>query len=188
MLIDLCQSTCFCSCWCSTTIMKRMKQATLFGFLVLNMLIILCQSDWFASHQTVGLQEWFVQVNQKNYGDCKPKGGWLATLDQPLLGALRYLLRPCFDQNTIRISLPPVFQLVKSFEPSCLKRPPHTSTVINTEADLPTSETSKPWGLKNVHEKTLRFRSQTLRFYKNVPKWRKTWGIFWKLPSTGQTT
>ena len=46
-------------------IIKRMKQATLFGFLVLNMLIILCQSDWFASHQTVGLQEWFVQVNQR---------------------------------------------------------------------------------------------------------------------------
>ena len=65
MLIALCHSTCFCSCQCSTTIMKRMKQATLIGFLVLNMLIILCQSDWFASHQTVGLQEWFVQVNQR---------------------------------------------------------------------------------------------------------------------------
>ena len=36
MLVDLCQSTCSCSYQCSTIIMKRMKQATLFGFLVLN--------------------------------------------------------------------------------------------------------------------------------------------------------
>ena len=35
MLIDLCQSTCSCSYQCSTIIMKRI-QATLFGFLVLN--------------------------------------------------------------------------------------------------------------------------------------------------------
>ena len=34
--IALCQSMCFCSCKCSTIIMKRMKQATLFGFLVLK--------------------------------------------------------------------------------------------------------------------------------------------------------
>ena len=65
MLIALCQSTCSCSCQCSTTIMKRMKQATLFGFLVLNMLIILCLSDWFASNHALRLQEWIAQVNQK---------------------------------------------------------------------------------------------------------------------------
>ena len=45
-------------------------------------------SDWFTSHQTLGLQEWFVQVNsqcsnKKYYGDCKPKGGWLATQSTP---------------------------------------------------------------------------------------------------------
>ena len=54
----LCQSTCFCSCRCSTTIMKRMKQATLFGILVDYSL-----SGWFVS-RTLGLQEWFVQINQ----------------------------------------------------------------------------------------------------------------------------
>ena len=59
MLIALCQSTCSCSCRCSTTIMKRMKQATLFGFLVINfslskcLWIILCLSDWFVSHHTL---------------------------------------------------------------------------------------------------------------------------------------
>ena len=50
------------------------------------------------SHQTVGLQEWFVQVNQRvlkqKILDCKPKGGWLATqstpLDQPLLPCTPY--------------------------------------------------------------------------------------------------
>ena len=53
---------------CYTTIMKRMKQATLFGFFAVNMLIILCLpclNDWFASHHTLCLQEWFVQVNQR---------------------------------------------------------------------------------------------------------------------------
>ena len=96
MLIALCQSTCSCSCQCSTTIMKRMKQATLFGFLVLNTLIILCLpclSDWFASHHTLCLQEWFVQVNQRGLKQrilwrLHTQGGWLATqftpLDQPL--------------------------------------------------------------------------------------------------------
>ena len=89
MLIALCQSTCSCSCQCSTTIMKRMKQATLFGFLVLNMLIILCLSDWFAAHQTLGLQERFVQVNQRVLKQKKilwrlqTQGGWLATQSTP---------------------------------------------------------------------------------------------------------
>ena len=90
MLVALCQSTCSCSCQCSTTIMKRMKQATLFSFLVQHMLIILCLSDWFASHHTLCLQEWFVQVNQRvlkeeYYGHCTPGGGWLATQFTPIL-------------------------------------------------------------------------------------------------------
>ena len=86
MLIALCQSTWSCSCRCSTTIMKRMSRATLFGF---NMLIILCLSDWFASRQTLGLQEWFVQVNQrvlKKYILWRLQtqgGGWLVTQSTP---------------------------------------------------------------------------------------------------------
>ena len=46
-----------CSCQCSTTIMKRMKQAILFGFLVLNMLSLPCLSNEFASHHILCLQE-----------------------------------------------------------------------------------------------------------------------------------
>ena len=57
MLVALCQSTCSCSCRCSTTIMKRMKQAILFGFLVLNMLSLPCLSNGFASHHILCLQE-----------------------------------------------------------------------------------------------------------------------------------
>ena len=66
--------------------MKRMKQATLFGFFALNMF---CLSDWFASHQKLGLQEWFVQVNQSaqtKYVMETPNprgGGWLATQSTP---------------------------------------------------------------------------------------------------------
>ena len=62
MLIALCQSMCSCSCQCSTTIMKRMKQAMPFGFFVL---CLPCLCDWFASHCTLCLQEWFVRVNQR---------------------------------------------------------------------------------------------------------------------------
>ena len=100
MLIASCQSMCSCCCRCSTIIMKRMKQAALFGFLVLNMLIILCLpclSDWFASHHILRLQEWFVQVNQRvcsNKGDCTPKGGWLATQFTPP-GSAPVLVSPC---------------------------------------------------------------------------------------------
>ena len=94
MLIALCQST--CSWQCSTMIMKRMKQATLFGFRVLNLLIIPCLSDWFASHHTLSFQEWFVQVNQRGLKQrilwkLHTQGGWLATQfsppppDQPLI-------------------------------------------------------------------------------------------------------
>ena len=57
MLIDLCQSTCFCSCQCSA-IMKRMKQTVLFGFLLSIFSVF---SEWLI---TLCLQEGFVQVNQ----------------------------------------------------------------------------------------------------------------------------
>ena len=73
MLIDSCQSTCFCSCQCSA-IMKRMKQTMLFGFLLSIF------SVWVI---TLCLQ-WFVQVNQWVLKELvlwtlHTQGGWLAT-------------------------------------------------------------------------------------------------------------
>ena len=89
----LIQSMCSCSCQCSTTIMKRMKQDTLFGFLVLNVLLIIpCLSDWFASHHTLCLQEywqeWFVHVTQRVLQlvaimETAHPRGWLATQSTP---------------------------------------------------------------------------------------------------------
>ena len=84
---------CSCSCQYPTTIMKRMKQATLFGFFALNMLIILCLpclSDWFASHHTLCLQESSIQVNQRVFkqlvlSTLHIQGGWLATQSTPPL-------------------------------------------------------------------------------------------------------
>ena len=75
--------------------MKRMKQATLFGFLVLNMLSLLCLSDEFASHHALCLQEWFVQVNQrvlkqKILWTQHTQGGWLATQSTPPGSAPEY--------------------------------------------------------------------------------------------------
>ena len=118
-------SMCSCSCQCSTTIMKRMKQATLFGFLVLNMLNIPCLSDWFASHHTLCLQEWFVQVNQRVLKQrilwrLHTQGGWLATQftppDQPLYW---------FSQK-----LPPPTK--HDHYPEVWSRPKHSSTMITS--------------------------------------------------------
>ena len=92
MLIASCQSVCSCSCQCSTTIVKRMKQAILFVFLVLKYFVYLV---WVIDLHLIihCLQEWFVQVNQRVLKELvlwtlHTQGGWLATqstpLDQPL--------------------------------------------------------------------------------------------------------
>ena len=70
--------------------MKRMKQAMLFGFLVLNMFSLPCVSNGFASYHTLYLQEWFVQVNQRALKQrilwtVHTQGGWVTPPpDQPL--------------------------------------------------------------------------------------------------------
>ena len=58
--------------------MKRMKQAMLFGFLVLVILCLPSLSDGFASHHTLCLQEWFVKsesAQAKNIMDTAHRWG-----------------------------------------------------------------------------------------------------------------
>ena len=68
----------------------------------LNMLIIVCLSDWFASHHTLCLQEWFVQVNQRRlkHGDGTPKGGRVATQFTPPGSAPDW----CCQNSTLKLA------------------------------------------------------------------------------------
>ena len=62
MFIDLCQSMCSCSCH-----HHEENETSYAVWLSCSkcLLIILCLSDWFASHRTLCSQGWFVQVNQR---------------------------------------------------------------------------------------------------------------------------
>ena len=98
MLIALCQSTYSCSCRCSTTIMKRMKQATLFGFfcskyVLSEWLICISSNTWFTRMVCSSKSE--SVLKQKMLWRLQTQGRWLATQSTPWIS-------PCHSNSGTR--------------------------------------------------------------------------------------